>query len=101
MPLIVLVNKGSASASEIVAGVLSERERAKIVGETSFGKGTIQETQDLPNGTGLHITTARWLLPSGKSIDKKGITPDYEVKLNPQAPKKDVQLEKAIELLVK
>lgn len=98
--LIVLVNKGSASASEIVAGALSEQRRAKIVGEATFGKGTIQEAQDLAGGTGLHITTARWLLPSGESVDKKGVIPDYEVKLDPEKPEEDVQLEKAIELLV-
>jgi carboxyl-terminal processing protease len=99
-PLIVLVNKGSASASEIVAGALSEHDRAKIVGEATFGKGTIQEAEDLPGGTGLHITTARWLLPSGESVDKKGVTPDFEVKLDPEKPEEDLQLEKAIELLV-
>lgn len=101
IPLVVLVNKGSASASEIVAGALSEQGRAEIVGETTFGKGTIQEAQDLPSGTGLHITTARWLLPSGESVDKKGVIPDYEVKLDPEKPEEDLQLEKAIELLVK
>lgn len=99
--LIVLVNKGSASASEIVAGALSNQGRAKIVGEATFGKGTIQEAQDLAGGTGLHITTARWLLPSGESVDKKGVIPDYEVKLDPEKPEEDIQLEKAIELLVK
>ncbi len=99
-PLVVLVNEGSASASEIVAGALMELDRAKLVGKTTFGKGTIQEAQDLPGGTGLHITTARWLLPSGESIDKKGVTPDFEVDLDPEKPEEDVQLKKAVEILL-
>lgn len=96
--LVVLVNEGSASASEIVAGALQDYQRAKIVGVKTFGKGTIQEAQDLPGGAGLHITTARWLLPKGRSIEKNGITPDVEVKddLETEA---DEQLEKAIQLL--
>jgi len=100
IPLVVLVNKGSASASEIVAGALSDYDRAKIVGEKTFGKGTIQEAEDLPGGTGLHITTARWLLPSGESIDKEGVVPDFEIKLDPEKADEDSQLEKAMELLV-
>jgi carboxyl-terminal processing protease len=100
MPLVVLVNEGSASASEIVAGALMELDRAKLAGKTTFGKGTIQEAQDLPGGTGLHITTARWLLPSGESIDKKGVTPDFEVNLDPEKPEEDAQLEKAIGILL-
>ncbi|MDP3955348.1 MAG: S41 family peptidase [bacterium] len=101
IPLVVLINQGSASASEIVAGALQERGRAKLVGEKSFGKGTVQEAEDLPGGSGLHITIARWLLPSGKSIDKDGITPDVEVKMDESDQMKDPQFEKAIELLVK
>lgn len=105
-PLVVLINGGSASASEIVAGALQEVKRAKLVGEKTFGKGTVQEAQDLPGGAGLHITVARWLLPSGKSIDKEGVKPDFEVKMDEkdlpadQADQtKDPQLQKAIELL--
>ena len=98
-PLMVLINAGSASASEIVAGALQETKRAKLVGEKSFGKGTIQEAQDLYGGAGLHVTIARWLLPSGKSIDKEGVTPDFEVKMDEKDETKDPQLEKAIELL--
>jgi len=104
-PLVVLINQGSASASEIVAGTLQERKRARLVGEKSFGKGTIQEAQDLSEGAGLHITIARWLLPSGKSIDKEGIKPDFEVIRQPAEDEKDQtsdpQMEKAIELLTK
>lgn len=99
-PLVVLVNKGSASASEIVAGALQEAGRAKLVGEKSFGKGTVQEALDLKDGAGLHVTVARWLLPSGKTIDKEGVSPDFEVKMDEQDATKDPQLEKAIELLV-
>jgi carboxyl-terminal processing protease len=96
-PLVVLVNKGSASASEIVAGALQEDKRAKIVGETTFGKGTIQEAQELPGGAGLHVTTARWLLPSGKSIDKIGIVPDNQIK-DELTTEEDEQLQEAIKI---
>ncbi len=98
-PLVVLINQGSASASEIVAGVLQEEGRAKLVGEKTFGKGTIQEAEELTGGSGLHITIARWLLPSGKWIDKEGIKPDNEVKMDEKDQTKDPQLEKALELL--
>jgi len=101
IPMVVLINKGSASASEIVAGVLKERQRAKIVGETSFGKGSIQEAQDLPEGAGIHITTYKWLLPSGKWINSSGVEPDIKVENNDAKPEEDLQLEKAIEILVK
>src|SRR3990167_4967749 len=73
IPIVVLINKGSASASEIVAGALRDRNRATLVGETSFGKGSIQEAQELANGSGIHITTAKWLLPSRKWINGTGL----------------------------
>jgi carboxyl-terminal processing protease len=98
-PLIVLVNGGSASASEIVAGALQETGRARLVGEKTFGKGTVQEAEDLPGNAGLHITVARWLLPSGKSIDKEGVKPNIEIKNDEKDLSKDAQLQKAIELL--
>ena len=96
--LIVLVNQGSASASEIVAGALQEYKRAIIVGDKTFGKGTIQEAEDLPGGAGLHITSARWLLPSGKFIDKDGIIPDNQIKDDPTT-EEDEQLREAIKAL--
>ncbi len=101
IPSVVLINKGSASASEIVAGALRDWNRAKLVGETSFGKGSIQEAEDLPGGAGLHVTTAKWLLPKGDWINGKGITPDIEVKMDANNPTADPQLEKAVELLTK
>jgi carboxyl-terminal processing protease len=99
-PLVVLVNKGSASAAEIVAGALKETKRAKLVGEKTFGKGTVQEAEDLPGGAGLHVTVAKWLLPSGKNIDKEGVLPDFEVKMDEKDLKKDPQLDKAIQILL-
>jgi len=77
--LMVLINGGSASAAEILAGALKQRINAPIVGETSFGKGTVQKTDDFVDGSGLHVTIAKWLLPSGDDIDGKGVEPDYEV----------------------
>ncbi len=101
IPIVVLLNKGSASASEIVAGALRDNNRAKLVGETSFGKGTIQQAEDLGQGAGLHITIAKWLTPNGTWVNGKGLTPDVSVGPNPKDPSEDTQLEKAIEVLVK
>lgn len=102
-PMVVLVNQGSASASEILSGALRERLGIKLVGEKTFGKGTVQEAQELPGGAGLHVTIAKWLLPSGKNIHGDGLNPDVEVKYVPNA--KDVnadnQLDKAVEVLGK
>lgn len=97
--LVVLINGGSASASEILSGALRERVGAKLVGEKTFGKGTVQEASDLPGGAGLHTTIAKWLLPSGKNIHGEGIVPDIEVKFETKKddPKYDNQLQKAIE----
>lgn len=101
IPLIVLINKGSASASEITAGALRDHKRARVIGETSFGKGTVQTPQDLTGGAGLHITTGRWLLPNGSSIQGAGIPPDIEVSLDVAASAtQDAQLARAIELLL-
>lgn len=87
VPVVVLVNKGSASASEIVAGAIQARNRGKLVGENTFGKGTVQDAQDLTGGAGLHITTARWLLPNGNWIHDEGLKPDIEVEYDQEASK--------------
>jgi carboxyl-terminal processing protease len=99
--MMILVDGGSASASEIVAGALSENGVAKLVGETTYGKGSVQELIDVTSDTALKITIAKWLTPNGVSISKQGLKPDYEVVPTEKdiAAKKDVQMEKAIELL--
>ena len=102
LPMVVMINKGSASASEIVAGTLQDRKRAKLVGEKSFGKGTIQEAEELAGGAGIHITVARWLTPNGRWVnDSKGLDPDIEVKQDTENKDitKDDQLDKALEVL--
>lgn len=99
IPLTVLINEGSASASEIVAGALQDRGRAKLVGQKSFGKGSVQEVQELAGGAGLHITTSKWLLPSGKWINGTGLMPDFKVEMDDKDSAKDPQLDKAIEIL--
>jgi carboxyl-terminal processing protease len=101
VPVIVLINKGSASASEIVAGALRDHERAQLVGDTSFGKGTIQQAEDLGGGAGLHVTIAKWLTPDGIWVHTKGLEPDIKVEVDKEDQAHDIQLEKAIEELVK
>ena len=97
--LVVLINGGSASASEILAGALRDYNRGKLVGEKSFGKGTVQSPEDFADGSGLHITIAKWLLPSGKNIHGEGVSPDVEVKPGDD-PKVDVQFLRAVEVLL-
>lgn len=79
IPMAILINGGTASAAEIVAGALQDHKRATIIGTVSFGKGTVQEIIDLPNGAALRVTTAKWLTPSGHDLSETGITPDQEV----------------------
>ncbi len=99
IPLVVLINQGSASASEITAGALQVHKRATIIGEQSFGKGTVQEVDDFPDGSSLHVTIAKWLLPNGKWIGDGGITPDIKVKDDPTTKNTDEVLQTAIKQL--
>jgi carboxyl-terminal processing protease len=101
LEFVILVDKGSASASEILAGALQEHGKATIVGETTFGKGSVQELVDITPDTSLKVTVARWLTPNGNSISAKGVKPDFEVIMTAadRAAGKDPQLEKALEIL--
>jgi carboxyl-terminal processing protease len=102
VPLVVLVNNGSASASEILAGALSHYQRATVVGQTTFGKGTIQEPEQLPNQAGLHITTAHWLLPDEESINEDGFQPEVIVELKEETQDEEDQdliLERGLEVI--
>ena len=101
VPLIILINKGSASASEIVAGALRDHKRVKLIGEISFGKGTIQKAEDLGNGAGLHITIAKWLTPNGEWVNETGLKPDIEVAVDQKDLSHDSQLERAVLELIK
>ncbi len=101
IPLIVLINGGSASASEIVAGALHDYGRATLVGDQSYGKGTVQQALDLGQGAGLHVTIAKWLTPKGTWVNGKGLTPDVKVALDPKNPLEDLQLESGIKELLK
>jgi carboxyl-terminal processing protease len=96
--VLILINKGSASASEIFAGALRDNKKIKLVGDISFGKGTIQEPEQMKGGTGLHITISKWLTPSGYWVNEKGLDPDVKVEDN-QDTKEDEQLDKALELI--
>ena len=99
-PLVVLLNKGSASASEIFSGAMKDNKRAVLVGTQSFGKGLVQEINKLPNNSGINITIQKYLTPNGTDIHKKGITPDVLVELTDEQIKNkdDAQLKKAIEI---
>lgn len=103
LKLVILIDGGSASASEILAGALQENGEAKLVGTKTFGKGSVQELIQVTKETSLKVTIAKWLTPNGKSISDGGLTPDYEVKITEADVKagKDPQLDKAIEILNK
>lgn len=103
LPLVVLINAGSASASEIVAGAIQDSERGVLVGETSFGKGSVQFWLELDDDEGaLRVTVARWYTPEGRLIDQEGLLPDFEVILTEEdfEAETDPQLDKAIEVLL-
>lgn len=108
IPIVVLVNEASASASEILAGALKDRDRGKVVGTTTFGKGIVQRLQDFPDGTGIKLTVSEYFTPKGIQIHNKGVIPDVEVEIpegvveiGPENLKDDTQLQKGIELLRK
>jgi len=96
IPLVVLINEYSASASELVAGSLKDNGRAVLIGEKSFGKGTVQVLKELTDGSGIKFTTAKYYLPSGNSVEGEGLHPDIMVKWDLNS-EEDVQLEKAME----
>jgi len=98
---VVLVNEGSASASEILAGALQDYNLAKIVGMTTFGKGSVQQLMELEDSSSVKLTVARWLTPNGRTIDEQGITPDYEVDMTVEDYENelDPQLDRAKELI--
>ncbi len=100
-PMIILINKGSASASEILAGAIRDHNGIKLLGEKSFGKGTVQELKELPDGSSVKITVAHWVLPKGGVIESNGLEPEVEIKITDEdiEAKRDPQLEKAIEIL--
>jgi carboxyl-terminal processing protease len=105
LPMVVLVNRGSASAAEIVAGALQDRKRAELVGTRTFGKGVFQEVIDLSNGGALDITAGQYFLPSGRNLGGKGtdtgsgLTPDVAAQDDPKTTNKDEALDKALDVL--
>ncbi|MFA6393774.1 MAG: S41 family peptidase [Patescibacteria group bacterium] len=100
-PAVALVNQGSASASEIVSGALQDTGEAIIIGKETFGKGSVQALEDLPDGSSVKITVAKWLTPKGNNITEKGITPDVIVDLTPEdfEKDKDPQMDMAVNIL--
>jgi carboxyl-terminal processing protease len=98
-PMVVVVNRGSASASEIVAGALQDNDRATIVGTATFGKGSVQTVMPLSQGRAIKLTTSRYYTPSGRSIHERGITPDVTVE--PVSEAEDAQLDRALEMVTR
>lgn len=101
LPMVILVNEGSASASEIMAGALQEHGIAKLVGQKTFGKGSVQELIPVTSDTSLKLTIAKWLTPNGRSISDEGLDPDYKVELTDEDFEKglDPQMDRAVEIL--
>jgi len=108
LPTVILINEGTASAAEILAAALRDNRQIQLIGENSFGKGSVQEVIPLDKEANLKITVARWLTPKGEKIEEKGLKPDVEVKNNPEEIlgqysaanlEKDLQLKKALEII--
>jgi carboxyl-terminal processing protease len=101
MPLVILIDGGTASASEIVAGALQDRGRAVLIGTRTFGKGSVQLVYDLSDGSSVHVTSARWFTPAGRQLDRQGLEPDIEVQQSQEAidSGRDDVLDRAIEYL--
>ena len=102
-PIVVLVNQGTASAAEILAGALRDNRGIKLVGEKTFGKGSVQELINLKDGSSLKVTVAKWLTPNGRTINKQGLEPDVkvEMKSDDYVNQRDPQMDKALELISK
>jgi carboxyl-terminal processing protease len=98
VPMVVLINQFSASASEVLSGALRDHQRATVVGTTSFGKGSVNTLRPLSDGSGVYFSIARWFTPNGTLIEGDGITPDIKVEAMPDATE-DVQLDRALEVL--
>jgi carboxyl-terminal processing protease len=99
MPLLILVDGATASSSEILAGALQDRDRALLVGERTFGKGSVQLVYDLSDGSSVHVTASRWLTPDRNQIDQQGLEPDIPVNVTQESidTGQDVVLERAVE----
>jgi carboxyl-terminal processing protease len=101
IPLVVLVDGGTASASEILAGALQDRGRASLIGSPTFGKGSVQLVYDLSDGSSVHVTASRWLTPERHQIDQQGLQPDIPVEVTQEAVDagQDLALDRAVEHL--
>ena len=100
-PVVVLINEGTASASEILAAALRDNRQIKLIGDTSFGKGSVQKLEYLADGSSLKVTVADWLTPAGRHITGEGLTPDILVEMTDEdyEQDKDPQLERALEII--
>lgn len=100
-PIVILINQGSASGSEILAGAIRDNRGTKLIGEKSFGKGSVQQLQNLKDKSSLKITVAKWLTPNGESISEKGLEPDIKIEMTDEdyTEERDPQLDKAVEII--
>jgi len=102
IPVVLLVDGGTASASEIFAGALQDQGRAVLVGQKTYGKASVQQVFDLSDGSSVHITSNKWLTPDRRQIDGQGLAPDYEIPITDEdrEQSRDPQLDRAIEYLL-